>query len=310
MVSHKHRERERERDKERERERKRERERERERFLLEDKQCYADSVHDSSHKQIRHGQVIVADTGIAIATIKQNRLVESALTENEIDDVLVPRYERCYPTRADSNLLNRDIFILQGTIRKIWHRIANCYRGRSLSVRDILLSTVDETFTSSTGPEAERRRVGESGAGIRGAGGQEIEYVIAVGRGGVVGTRREGVVGERVGAREERGGTQRIFHGDVDGVWDDDEAEPEGEDDKVHDEQPAEVDEVRDDCRAKVTFDLLHVAIPEPVAQSNSQARLDLRPFLQCKVEKCSTCIHNVKKGNNIHYNIITFTKK
>ena len=104
-----------------EKERGRGSEREREIFLLEDEQCYADSVHYSSHEQISHGQIVIADSGVAVATVEQNRLVERSLAESEIDDILVPRYEWCNPTGADSNLLNCDVLILEGAVRKIWH---------------------------------------------------------------------------------------------------------------------------------------------------------------------------------------------
>ena len=78
----------------------------------------------------------------------------------------------------------------------------------------------------------------------------------------------------------------RTLHCNIDRVWHDDEAEPQSKDDQVHDKEPAEVDKIRDDCSAKVTFDLFHVAVPEPVVQCNSQARFDLGPFLQYKREK------------------------
>ena len=120
-------------------------------LLLINEKCHADSVHNSSHKQVRHGQVIVAHTGVAIATVKQDSLVEHALTDNKIDDILVPRYEGGNVVRADTNLLDGDVHTaptFKRTVCEIWHLIAHGNRVRSLPVCDILLRTVDKTFAS------------------------------------------------------------------------------------------------------------------------------------------------------------------
>ena len=228
------------------------------------------------------------------------------MTKDKIDDILVPGNEWSDVIGTDTNSLDGNVdtaTTFKGTVGgEIWYQVANCYGHRRLSISDVLLSAIDKAFASPTRPQAKCQCcIWRSRAAICGTCGKEVEHSVIVGNGGIVRARDEGVVREWVRTGELGGRARRVLYGHVDGVWYNNKTKPESKDDEVHDEQPAEVDEIGDDSGAKVTFDLLHMAIPEPVAQCNSQARLDLGPFLHkknkqqmtfCIIAMTYTCTH------------------
>ena len=63
-------------------------------------------------------------------------------------------------------------------------------------------------------------------------------------------------------------------------------AKPEGEDEQVQGEEESQEDEVGDDGCAKVTFDLLHMPLPEFVGEHHFEMALPLWPFLEERREE------------------------